>query len=316
MSQNKKLIVVSGSTGAQGGSVVDALLATGHYKIRGLTRKPDSDKAKTLKSKGVEVFKCDLSKKDEVKKALKGADIVWVVTNFWDPSIVGQDVKEEERQGKMIADVAKEEGVNWLIYSSLPDTTAESEGKYSEIVHFAGKNNVEQYIRKLGIPNVTFIYLGFYCQNVGVFVPTRQKESGEVEILVPHLEEDDKLPVIDAEKDTGPIVAKIIEEGPEKWNGKKVPVAAEYVTLKSIAESLTKATGKTHKIKTAHNDEEVAKEFPPSFNNEEFKQMYKWFKEYGYYGKDTEVNDISIAKKLHPNIKTYDQYLLERCGKA
>ncbi len=44
-----------------------------------------SDKAKALASKGVEIFKCNLSDKDDVKKALKGADIAWIVTNFWDP---------------------------------------------------------------------------------------------------------------------------------------------------------------------------------------------------------------------------------------
>jgi hypothetical protein len=37
-----------------------------------------------------------------------------------------------------------------------------------------------------------------------------------------------------------PIVAKIIEEGPTKWNGKKVPVAAEYVSLKRLVDILTK----------------------------------------------------------------------------
>ncbi|PKY45710.1 NAD(P)-binding protein [Rhizophagus irregularis] len=314
MSQSKKLIVVSGATGAQGGSVVNSLLATGHYKIRGLTRKPDSEKAKALKSKGVEVFKCDLANKDDVKDALTGADIAWIVTNFWDPSIVGQDVKEEERQGKMIADIAKEVGVNWLIYSSLPDTTTESEGKYSEIIHFAGKNRVEQYIRKSGIPNVTFAYLGFYSQNFGVFIPQVEKDN-EVTLMFPYLEETDKLPMIDTENDTGPIVAKIIEEGPEKWNGKKVPVAAEYATLKSFTESFTKATGKTYKIKTLQNDDEIAKE-TPFLNNEEAKQMYKWFKEFGYYGKDTEVSDLSTAKKLHPSIKTFEQFVTQNYGKA
>ena len=38
--------------------------------------------------------------------------------------------------------------------------------------------------------------------------------------------------------------------------------------------------------------------------------QFEWHKEYGYYGKDNEVKDISIAKKLHPNIKTYEQYVL------
>jgi len=312
MSTQKKLIVVSGATGAQGGSVVNSLLATGHYKIRGLTRKPDSDKAKALAAKGVEVVKCDLSVKEDVKKALKDADIAWIVTNFWDKSIVGTDVKEEERQGKMIADVAKETGLNWLIYSSLPDTTTESGGKYSEIVHFAGKNHVEQYIRTLGIPNTTFVYLGFYCQNLGTFAPLIPK-GNEVEAAFPYLGENDALPLIDAETDTGPIVAKIIEEGPSKWNGKKVPVAAEYRTLKQIVDTLTKVTGKPHKFRTL-SDEDIAKELS-SMNNDEFKQMYKWFKEYGYYGKDNEVKDISIAKKLHPNIKNYEQYLLQAHGK-
>ncbi|RIA88282.1 hypothetical protein C1645_713380 [Glomus cerebriforme] len=310
----QKLVVVSGATGAQGGSVVNALLATGHYKVRGLTRKPDSDKAKALAAKGVEVVKCELSNKDDVKKALTGADIAYIVTNFWDQSIVGTDVKEEERQGKMIADVAKEIGLNWLLYSSLPDTTVESDGKYPDIVHFAGKNHVEQYIRSLEIPNSTFIYLGFYSQNLGIFVPLIPKENGEIEVIFPYLEENDKLPMIDSENDTGPIVAKIIEEGPSKWNGKKVPVAGEYATVKSIIESLTKTTGKTHKLRTV-GDEEIAKEIS-SLNNDEAKQMYKWFKDFGYYGKDNEVKDISVARELHPNIKTFEQYLLKTCGKS
>ena len=71
--------------GAQGGSVVNSLLATGHYRIRGLTRNPNSNKAKALAAKGVEVVKCDLAVKEDVKKALKDADIAWIVTNFWDP---------------------------------------------------------------------------------------------------------------------------------------------------------------------------------------------------------------------------------------
>ncbi|RIA96985.1 hypothetical protein C1645_814636 [Glomus cerebriforme] len=314
MSQKQKpLVVVSGATGAQGGSVVNSLLETGRYRIRALSRNPDSDKAKALASKGIEVVKCDLSVKEDVKNALSGADIAWIVTNFWDQTIVGGDVKEEERQGKLIADTAKEVGLNWLIYSSLPDSTTESGGKYPDVIHFTGKNHVEQYIRNIGIPNSTFVYLSFYSQNIGSFAPLVTKDNGEVELCVPYLEETDHLPLVDVNSDTGPIVAKIIEDGPDKWNGKKVPVAAEYATMKHIVDTLTKATGKTYKLRTL-NDETI-KEFA-FLDNNELKQMFKWIKDFGLFGKDEEVKDISITKKIHPNIKTFEQYALETYGKA
>ncbi|GBB88256.1 hypothetical protein RclHR1_01480021 [Rhizophagus clarus] len=162
-------------------------------------------------------------------------------------SIIGKDPGEEERQGKLVADVAKERGLNWLIYSSLPDSTAESGGKYPD----------------------SFIDVN----------------------------------------DTGPIIAKIIEEGPTKWNDKKVPIASENVTIKHITNVLTKVIGKPHKFRTL-NDEDIARDFP-SINNKSIKQMFKFDKEFGALGKDNELQDISIAKKLHLNIKTFEQYVLE-----
>ena len=49
-----KLITVFGATGQQGGAVTRALLAKG-YKVRVVTRNPDSPKAKELKAKGAEL---------------------------------------------------------------------------------------------------------------------------------------------------------------------------------------------------------------------------------------------------------------------
>ena len=89
--------------------------------------------------------------------------------------------------------------------SSLPDTAAESGGKYTKAYHLIGKNHVEQYIRTLGIPNTTFVYVSLYFRNIGdgAFSPFVQKENGEVELVFPYLEENDTVPMIDAESDTG-----------------------------------------------------------------------------------------------------------------
>ncbi|KAG9305264.1 hypothetical protein G9A89_003348 [Geosiphon pyriformis] len=81
----KQTVAVTGATGRQGGSVVNALLATGKYNIRGLTRDPSSAAGQALTAKGVEVVKANLSSSEDVERAFKGADVAWVVTNFWDP---------------------------------------------------------------------------------------------------------------------------------------------------------------------------------------------------------------------------------------
>ncbi len=49
-----------GGTGAQGGGVVDALLASGPYAVRVASRNPASVSAEALKKRGVQVVKGDL----------------------------------------------------------------------------------------------------------------------------------------------------------------------------------------------------------------------------------------------------------------
>jgi uncharacterized protein YbjT (DUF2867 family) len=54
-----KLIIVVGATGGQGGSVVSAFLKDPEFKVRGITRNADSEKAKDLAARGVEIAVAD-----------------------------------------------------------------------------------------------------------------------------------------------------------------------------------------------------------------------------------------------------------------
>jgi hypothetical protein len=57
-------------------------------------------------------------------------------------------------------------------------------------------------MRTLGISNTTFVYAGYYYQNLGVLVPFVQKDN-EVEVIFPYLNENDTIPMIDIESDIG-----------------------------------------------------------------------------------------------------------------
>ena len=81
----KKIIAVTGATGAQGGGLVRAILAdtSGGFAVRAITRKPEGDKAQALAKLGVEVVAGDLDDTESLAKAFAGAYGAFCLTNFW-----------------------------------------------------------------------------------------------------------------------------------------------------------------------------------------------------------------------------------------
>jgi uncharacterized protein YbjT (DUF2867 family) len=63
------ILTVVGATGAQGGSVIDSALKAGTYKVRAVTRNIDSEKAKALAARGVEVVAANLNDEQSLIRA-------------------------------------------------------------------------------------------------------------------------------------------------------------------------------------------------------------------------------------------------------
>lgn len=119
MAENK-LIRVIGATGNQGGSVARRFRKAG-FHVRGLTRDTSSPAAQKLVTEGIEVTKTDLEDLESLKLALNNANVIFSVTNYWEPFFrpdCRQNASElgispaqfaydvESRQGKNIADAA------------------------------------------------------------------------------------------------------------------------------------------------------------------------------------------------------------------
>jgi uncharacterized protein YbjT (DUF2867 family) len=109
----RKTIVVFSGTGAQGFSVVNALLEHGKYRIRAVAKSTDNRKALLLRGKGAELVRANLDSPDACKAAVKEAHGVFLVTNFWEH----HDEDREFKQGKNVVDACIEGGVKHLIFS-------------------------------------------------------------------------------------------------------------------------------------------------------------------------------------------------------
>jgi uncharacterized protein YbjT (DUF2867 family) len=77
--------VVVGSTGAQGGGLVRAILndPDREFNVRAITRDVSSDKANELEKLGTEVVAGNIDDVESLKNAFKGAYGAYYVTFFW-----------------------------------------------------------------------------------------------------------------------------------------------------------------------------------------------------------------------------------------
>jgi uncharacterized protein YbjT (DUF2867 family) len=109
-----RTILITGVTGKQGGAVARALQGVG-FHLRGLTRAPDSERAAALARSGVDVdfVQGDLDDEATLRRALAGAWGVFGVQNTLEAGVEG-----EEAQGKRLATLAREAGVEHYVYTA------------------------------------------------------------------------------------------------------------------------------------------------------------------------------------------------------
>ncbi|KAJ7186442.1 hypothetical protein C8R46DRAFT_935531 [Mycena filopes] len=152
----QRIVSVFGATGLQGSAVVDALLKDATFTPRAISRDPDSEAARKLAARGVQVVKGDLMDKASLVRALEGSEAVFAVTV---PTFAsGQD---EVSQGKNIVDAAKEVGVKFLLWSSLPSISKASGGKYRNCSHYDDKATVQDYLKSSGLTHASLLLPAF-----------------------------------------------------------------------------------------------------------------------------------------------------------
>jgi uncharacterized protein YbjT (DUF2867 family) len=253
---NDRTILITGATGQQGGAVAQAL-HSGGFRLRGLTRKPEGERAAALARQGIEVVKGDLDDEETLRRALAGA---WGVFSVQNTAEAG--VEREEAQGKRLATLAREAGVEHFVYTSVG-----SADKRTGIPHFDNKWRIEETVRGLHFPSHVILRPVFFMDNL--LAPFSLQGSTLAWALAPGV----KLQMI-AVDDIGWFGARAFTDS-VALNRREIDLAGDIRTMPEAAEILTEALGRS--IAFAQTAIEAVRQY-----SKEMALMLEWFERVGY----------------------------------
>jgi uncharacterized protein YbjT (DUF2867 family) len=249
-------VLITGVTGKQGGALARHLAGKG-FQLRGMTRKPDSPAARALQDLGLMVVKGDLDDAGSLREALDDCWGVFALQNTWEAG-----VEREEEQGKRLAALAHEAGVQHYVYTSVG-----SAHRKTGIPHFENKWRIEEKVRELGFPSHVIIRPVFFMENL----TSPWFLNGDK--LMAAMDPKTVLQMI-AVEDIGKYGARAFVDA-EKLTGREIDLAGDAATMPQTAEIFSQALGRRIEFVRVPI-EEVRK------NSADFGLMLEWFDRVGY----------------------------------
>jgi uncharacterized protein YbjT (DUF2867 family) len=304
---SKKIIVVFGATGAQGGGLAHAILndAGSEFSVRAVTRDVNSDKAKTLATAGAEVVQADVDDAASVQRALQGAYGAYFVTFFW----AHYSPEKEKAEAATYAQAAKQAELKHVVWSTLEDVREyvplndnrmpTLHGKY-KVPHFDGKGESDKLFTEAGVPT-TFLRASFYWDNFIFFGSgPKRGDDGKLSLILPVGQS--KMAGIAAE-DIGKCAYGIFKKGKEAI-GKTIGIAGEQLTGTEMAAAMSKAIGE--EVTYAPVPAAVYRSFgfPGA---DDLGNMFQFYDEFA--DELNKIRDVKISKELNPSLQNFDQWL-------
>ncbi|KAI1338229.1 NAD(P)-binding protein [Xylariaceae sp. FL0016] len=299
-----KAVLVTGATGKQGGSVINALLnqSSTKFSILAVTRDATSASAQRLaaKSPTIELVQGNL---DDVSAIFKEAhklcrEPVWGVYSV--QVSMGKDVtfESEVRQGKTLIDESIKEGVEHFVYSSVERGGDEASwDNQTPIPHFQSKYHIERHLREVtgnGQPGAkmgwTILRPVAFMDNLEPGFPTKVFMAAMRNWL------GDKPVQWVATSDIGVFAAKAFTH-PENWDRRAVGLAGDELAPDQMGDAFKNATGRPMPMAYSLFGSAL------TYMVTELRLMIGWFASDGYQA------DIPARRRDHPEMLNMETWL-------
>jgi uncharacterized protein YbjT (DUF2867 family) len=304
---DKKIIVVMGGTGAQGGGLVRAIQSDRNspFRARAVTRHAQSDKARRLADLGAEIVEAGLEDHASIERAFKGAAGAFCVTFFWEHMSPEKELAHARTQ----AQAAKAAGVAHVIWSTLEDTRKwvpltdtrmpTLMGKY-KVPHFDAKGEANHFFTEYNLP-VTILLTSFYWDNFILFgMGPKPGPDGTLQLTLPL--GDRKLAGIAAE-DIGRCAYGIFKRRRDHV-GKTIGIAGGHLTGEQMAAAMDKALGRQVRYNPVTPEQYRGFGFPGA---DDLGNMFQFYRDFETYFASS--RKVEVARALDPELQSFDQWL-------
>jgi uncharacterized protein YbjT (DUF2867 family) len=248
-------VVVTGSTGRQGGAVARGLLERGH-KVRAVTRDPNSSQAKLLANAGASLVAASLEDTAAIKKALEGATSLFAVT------VPSGGTDAETQQGIAAANAAKAAGVH-LVFTSVG-----SANRQTGVPHFDSKYEVEKHIAKVGV-RATILAPVAFMENL--YFGKEQLGKGIYAAALPPTRALAQIAVADI----AAVAVRVLEDA-GRFTGKRFDLASDELTGNDAVAILSRVIGRPFSYY------QIPLEVIRQRMGEDAARMYEWFDRVGF----------------------------------
>jgi uncharacterized protein YbjT (DUF2867 family) len=201
--------------------------------------------------------KGDLDDEATLRAALRGVWGVFGVQNTWEAG-----VEREEVQGKRLATLARDAGVEHYVYTSVG-----SANKHTGVPHFDNKWRIEETVRGLAFPSHVILRPVFFMENL--VAPFSLNGNSLTVALSPAT----KLQMI-AVDDIGWFGAHAFTHA-SALNGREIDLAGDVRTMPEAADVLASALGRP--ISFTRTPIEQVRQY-----SEDTALMLEWFDRVGY----------------------------------
>ncbi|MGO8856830.1 MAG: NmrA/HSCARG family protein [Steroidobacteraceae bacterium] len=234
-------VLVTGATGTQGGATARELLAAG-FRVRVLTRNPDSPAAQALAGLGAEIGRGDMEDAQSLDAATKDAHGVFSVQR---PEADGSD--SERRHGLALIAAARRSGVRHFVHTSVCEAGRHTafprwESGYWWQKYWTDKWDLEEAVRAAGFANWTVLKPAFmmdnFAQPKGRFMFPHLTDGRILTAFAPTT----RLQLI-AGDDVGAFARAALVD-PGRFHHRDIELAAEALTMTEVAATLSRVLGK------------------------------------------------------------------------